>query len=61
MAYKELDNRYGVDATPLRDFLCDTEEDRESVPTDIAAGSTVYVAETKKKYILNNAHVWCEM
>ena len=61
MAYKELTNRYGIDANPLRDFLCDTEEDKESVPTNIAAGSTVYVSETKKTYILNNAHVWCEM
>ena len=62
MASKILTERYGTDGTPIYDFLCDTETCRESLNVKtIAAGSTSYVAESKKTYILNNEKGWCEM
>lgn len=62
MASKILSVKYGADSTPIYDYLCDTETCRESLNVKtIAAGSTSYVAATKKTYILNNEKVWCEM
>lgn len=62
MASKILTEKYGAGGSPIYEYLCDTEACREALDTAaIAAGSTAYVAATKKKYILNNAKAWCEM
>ena len=62
MASKILTVKYGAKGTPIYDYLCDTEACREALDVDaMTAGSTAYVAESKKKYILNNAKAWNEM
>lgn len=62
MASKKLTEKYGAGGKPIYEFLCDTEACKEELDVEnITAGSTAYVAETKKKYILNNAKTWCEM
>lgn len=62
MASKILSEKYGARGAPIYEYLCDTEACRQSLNVNtIEAGSTSYVAATKKKYILNNEKVWCEM
>ena len=62
MATKILAERYGVSGRPIYEILCDTEACREGLDVSaIEAGSTSFVAESGKTYILNNQKTWCEM
>lgn len=44
---------YGV-----QKYLCDTEEDINSLPTNTTAGSMAFVIETETTYILTNNKKW---
>ena len=52
--------RDGRGATVYRRlYLCDTNEDLDTLPTDDAPGSGALVAEDCGFYILNNSRCWC--
>ena len=44
---------YGV-----KNFICDVEEDILRLPKDCETGSTAFVIETSKQYMLNNKKEW---
>ena len=59
MAYSILTERYDARGALMRDYLCDTAADLPQ-PSECIAGSTAYVADEKKKYIVNCCAEWCE-
>lgn len=42
----------------IREYVCDTEEDIASIPTDCAPGSSLVVIETGNIYLLNTSFTW---
>lgn len=48
----------GHTAYNLQHFVVDTETDLADLPIDIHAGSTAFIIETSKYYMLNNKHEW---
>lgn len=44
-----------------KDFVCDTIDDIQDLPIDISAGSTAFVIEGSKAFVLNNEHEWKEI
>ena len=48
----------GHEAYGTKHFGCDTESEVSSLPTDCAMGSTAFVIETSKHYMLNGQGKW---
>ena len=45
----------------IKEFMCDTVADIDDLPIDIAIGSTAFVIEGSKVYMLNNQRRWVEV
>ena len=45
----------------IQKYIVDTESDMETLPNHAKAGSTAFVIETSKTYILNHSKVWKEI
>ena len=48
----------GHEAYGTKHFGCDTESEVPNLPTDCAMGSTAFVIETSKRYMLNSQGKW---
>lgn len=42
----------------LKEYVCDTAKDINSLPIDIATGSSAFIIENGKKYMLNSKKEW---
>ena len=51
----------GHTAYGIKEFVCDTIEDIDELPIDIAPGSTALVIDGTKVFMLNNQHEWKEL
>lgn len=58
--YILIENK-GEEMYNLKDFVCDTEADIQYLPTDCLMGSTAFVMETSKGYMLNSTGKWVEI
>lgn len=45
----------------IKEYVCDTTADIDDLPIDIAIGSTAFVIEGSKVYMLNNQRKWVEV
>ena len=45
----------------VTEFIADTEDDIQKLPTDVYPGSTCIVAATSNVYILNNEKQWIKL
>lgn len=57
MAY----STFNYTANNYVEFICDTESDIENLPTDNSPGSTAFVVDTAKVYMLNNQKEWVSL
>ena len=44
-----------------KEYVCDTIDDIQDLPIDIPAGSTAFVIEGSKVFMLNNKKEWVEI
>ena len=51
----------GHTAYGIKEFVCDTIADIDELPIDIPAGSTAFVIEGSKVFMLNNKKEWVEI
>ena len=59
MAYSIIAEKYDARGALMREYLCDTAADLPKA-SQCVAGSTAYVVDEKKKYIVNCCAEWCE-
>ena len=45
----------------IQEFICDFEIDINKLPTDVPAGSTVFLIENSSAYMLNSSKVWVKI
>jgi len=58
--YRLVENK-GEEQYNLKDFVCDTAEDIEYLPTDCLMGSTAFVIATSEAYMLNSTGKWVKI
>ena len=51
----------GKPVANIREYICDSADDVEKLPTGAAPGSTAYVIETGDIYILSGLKKWVKM
>lgn len=60
MAFKRKTYK-GVYVDTNEVYVCDTESDLSSLPTDAPQGSSAFVIDTSKTYMINSSGVWTEI
>jgi len=60
MAISIYSNR-GIKNYGIKHFILDTNNDLQKLSTSYIPGSTAFIVENSKYYMLNNSHVWCEV
>lgn len=48
----------GIKTYGIKHFIVDTEAEVNTVSTDCAPGSTIFILETSQSYMLNTKHKW---
>lgn len=51
----------GEEQYNLKDFVCDTENDIQYLPTDCLMGSTAFIIATSEAYMLNSKKEWVKI
>ena len=45
----------------IKHYTLDYDKDLNNLPTNITPGSSAFITESSKKYMLNNQHKWVEV
>lgn len=56
-----LTHMSGKEVKELREFVCDTDQDIATLPTDCAPGSTAIVIENGSVYMMNSKGEWVSL
>ena len=51
----------GIKNYGIKHFILDTQDDLTNIPTTCKPGSTAFITETSKYYMLNNQNKWIEV
>lgn len=56
-----LIEQMGQEQYDLKDFVCDTPEDIQYLPTDCTMGSTAFIISTSEVYMINSRKEWVKV